>query len=71
MKYITALRNKNTNCIKKTIDIILKHLFDNYVKITPQMITQREDVVKHMDFDVDTPIHTVSTTLRNWDISLP
>ena len=58
-KYITDLRNCNTNSIKKTIDVILKNLFDTYGKITPQILTQRADVVKHMTFDVDTPTDTV------------
>ena len=49
----------NTDYIKKTIDVILKYLFNNYGKIIPQMITQDEDVIKKMTFDVDTPIYTV------------
>ena len=35
------------------------HLFETYGKITPRILTQHEDVVKHMTFDVDTPIDTV------------
>ena len=37
----------------------LKHLFDTYGKITPQILTQREGVVKQMTFYVDTQIKTV------------
>ena len=54
-----SLCNHNNNSIKKNIDIILKHLFDIYGKTTPQMIIQREDVDKHMTFDVNTSINTV------------
>ena len=53
------MRDCNINSIKNTIDVILKHLFDTYGKITPQIITQREDVVKQINFDVDAPIDTV------------
>ena len=35
------------------------------------MLTQREDVVKQMTFDVDTLINTFSMTLGNWMIHLP
>ena len=56
---MTDLRDHNTNSIKNTINIILKHLFDTYGKITPQMLIHRENVVKQMTFDVDTPGDTV------------
>ena len=59
VKYITTLRYCNTKFINKTIGIILKHIFDNYGKITPQMLIQCEDVVKQTDFDVDVPIDAV------------
>ena len=64
MNNITDLHNFNTNSIKKTINVIQKHLFDAYNKITPHMITEHEYVVEHMNFDVDTPIDTVSTDLK-------
>ena len=35
------------------------------------MLKNCEDVVKYMTFDVNTPIDTVSMTLRNWEISIP
>ena len=69
--YITALRDCNTKSIKNSISITRKHLFNTYGKIKPQIFTQPEDVFKQMDFDVDTPINTVRTTLSNWEISLP
>ena len=59
VKQITALHNGNTNLINKTIGIIFKHLFNNYVKITPHMLTHRDDAVKHMTFDVNAPIDTI------------
>ena len=59
VKYITALCNCNTKSTKKTINVILKNIFDTYGKITPQILTQREDVVKQMTFDVEAPIDTV------------
>ena len=40
-KYITSLRDHNTNSINNTIDVIIRNLFDTYVKITPQMLTKR------------------------------
>ena len=33
-KYITALRGRNPDSIKKTTNVILKHLFNTYGKIT-------------------------------------
>ena len=59
VKYITVFRDRNNNSTKKTIDIILKHLFGNYGKIPPQMITRCEDVVKQITFDVNAPIDNV------------
>ena len=70
-KYITVSRDRNTYFIKNKINVILKNLFNNYGKITPHMLTQWEDVVKQMDFDVEAQIDTFSMTLRNWDILLP
>ena len=45
-KYISALQYFNTKSTKKNIYVIIYHIFDIYVEITPQMFTQREDVVK-------------------------
>ena len=59
VKYISDLRDHNNHSIKNTIDVILKHLFYTYGKITPQIIIQHEDVVKQMTFDVNTPINTI------------
>ena len=58
-KYTTALRGRNPDSIKKTTNVILRNLFGTYWKITPHMITQHEDVVKQMTFDMDAPIDTV------------
>ena len=58
-KYINALSYHNTTSTKKTIYVILKHLFDTHGKIITQMLTQQDDLVKKMTFDVDTPIDTV------------
>ena len=53
------MSNLNTNPIKMTIGVILNHIFDSYRKITLNMLTQSEDIVKQMSFDVNTPIYTV------------
>ena len=58
-KYITALRNCNTNYIKKIINVILKHILYTYEEIRPKMLTQCEDVIKQMTLDVDAPTGTV------------
>ena len=39
VKYIADLSDRNTNSINNTIDVILKHLFNTYGKLTPQMLT--------------------------------
>ena len=59
VKYTTALQNRNTNSVKKIIDVILNHLFGTYGKITPNMLTQRECIVKKMTFYVGGWIDTV------------
>ena len=67
----TTTANNHTNFINNTIDVILNNIFETYEKITPQMLNQREDVVKPMTFNVEKTINNFSTTLKNWEISLP
>ena len=63
-KYIAVLSGYNTNSINNTTDVILKNIFNNYGKIILQMLTQREDVLKQMNFDVDALIDTVSNDVK-------
>ena len=62
--YLVDIRNRTTNSIKYTVSGVLTHLQDNYGKLMPQEILEREDIVKYMSYNPRDPIATVFSAAK-------
>ena len=62
-QYIEALRNPTTGKLNGTIAEIIKHLFDVYGRVTPQMLFEQEQKVHQMVYDPQHPIDGVFTAV--------
>ena len=63
--YLDAIRNPTTDMIHETIPEIFKYLQTTYGRITIQELSDKEDQLKNMTYDPQTPVDTVFNKL-NW-----
>ena len=59
-EFLTALRNRATYAIPGPLHPILDYLNDTYVKATPQMIDEKETILRATNYTPASPIDTIS-----------
>ena len=63
-EYLDALRNADTDMINDTIPVIIMYLQTNYGRITDQELSDKEDEIKGMVYDPNTPVDTVFNKIK-------
>ena len=63
-QFLTALRNRQTNAINLPTHQILQFLYDEYGRVTPQMLQDQETKLKNMAFDPTQPIDSLFTAIE-------
>ena len=63
-QYLTALRNRQTNSIDLPTYQILQYLYDEYGRVTPQMMQDEETKLKTMVYDPTHPIDNIFTAVE-------
>ena len=63
--YLVALRNRHTNSITGPIAVILKHLQENYGKITPQVLQEKDDALMRMSYNPQEPIDVIFNAIED------
>ena len=58
-QFLTALRNRQTNAISLPTYQILQFLYDEYGRVTPQMLQDQETKLKNMVYDPTHPIDSL------------
>ena len=62
-QYLQALRDSTTGRLNGTIAQIIKHLFQVYGRVTPQVLYEQEQKVQQMVYDPQYPIDGVFTAV--------
>lgn len=57
-KYLKSLRNRLTNSITETIPKILRHLKDTYGVVPPDVLAEKEKIVRNIQYDLREPLNT-------------
>ena len=63
-EYLNALRNVDTDMVNNTIPAIIMYLQTNYGRITDQELSDKEDEIKGMVYDPNTPVDTVFNKIK-------
>ena len=63
--YIRALLNRTTGQFSSNIRAVMTHLFTTYGKITPQLVTAKQQAVYSMHYDISQPVDTVFNTIED------
>ena len=62
-QYIQALQDQTTGRLNGTIAEVMKHLFQIYSRVTPQVLFEQEQKVHQMVYDPQHPIDGVCTAI--------
>ena len=62
-QYLQALQNSNTGYLHGAVAEIVKHLFQVYGRVTPQILYEQEKKVQQMVYDPQHPIDGVFTAV--------
>ena len=57
--YMADIRNRTTNSINDTAEVVLMHIQENYSQLMPHELLEREDIVNEMIYNPRDPIATV------------
>ena len=63
-QFLTALRNRQTNAINLPTYQILQFLYDEYERVTPQMLQDEETKLKNMAYDPSHPIDSLFSAVE-------
>ena len=62
-EYLNALRNRATNAIPGPVHLILDYLKNTYGKVTPQLLDEKETLLRAMTYTPSAPIDTIFTAV--------
>ena len=63
--FLTALRNCATNAIPGPVHLVLDYLKYTYEKVTPQLIDEKETLLRAINYTPASPIDTIFTAVED------
>ena len=63
-EYLDALRNTDTDMINDSIPTIIQYLQTNFGRVTDQELSDKEDEVKKISYDLATPVDSVFNRIK-------
>ena len=63
-EYLDALRNTDTDMINNSIPAIIQYLQTNFERVTDQELSDKEDEVKKICYDLATPVDSVFNRIK-------